>query len=731
MMFEMDRLLTRSVRLAAVAGALAGPTVVAAQEIGPQQVGILYALQDPQYAICVNEALWCAGDFTEVRTFDVAAETPTLDDLDGLKAVMVYADVGFADPVALGDLLAAYVEKGGGLVLNVGPLCTGPTAISGRLVTQNLMPVTRGTWSAPGGSLTIEPLLEHAYLPGPIEGHYSMYGVNRFNGGASIMCGGIDPVPQAYTVARWSNGEEAVVALEPPDPSYGRVIAVNFFPVNESCDPSFWSGDGDRLMSQPLLWAMNHAKPPDTMYNTDITQDLNCNLIDAADEHTLPIEVDSECQNNLDDNGDPIDNADYYFGFYAHGCEYFMEPYDQDGDLLGGGTLQIMPQGAQHPESIIALCDNCAEDYNPDQADMDGDGMGDLCDNCPYVFQMMPDNSDSDCHGDACDNCMRVSNPDQTDSDGDGIGDACDNCPFVPNPDQADCDRDGVGDACDNCGNPSDGFCGTEFAPNPNQLDSDGDGRGDTCDNCPFVFQEADEFDDDDEDGIGNMCDNCPTLETEITLDSDGDGIGDECDNCRFVFNPDQRDSDLDGFGDACDNCVLRSNRDQSDRDEDGVGDACDICPDAFDPSQADQDGDGLGDACDNCPLVPNKNQADYDNDGFGDACDFCRDEPSFEEVTDENGETILVPNNLDSDGDFIGDICDNCPYAANPQQMDTDGDGIGDACDLLGIRGGGDVVDDFIRRDAGGCSTIPAAPTGLLWLAALVGVARRRRNAA
>lgn len=59
--------------------------------------------------------------------------------------------------------------------------------------------------------------------------------------------------------------------------------------------------------------------------------------------------------------------------------------------------------------------DNCPETYNPDQADMDGDTIGDVCD---------PDR-DGDGIANDTDNCPDVSNPDQLDSNGDGTGDAC------------------------------------------------------------------------------------------------------------------------------------------------------------------------------------------------------------------------------------------------------------------------------------------------------------------
>jgi hypothetical protein len=56
------------------------------------------------------------------------------------------------------------------------------------------------------------------------------------------------------------------------------------------------------------------------------------------------------------------------------------------------------------------------------------------------------------------DNCPNDPNPDQADGDGDNVGDVCDLCPEFPNTDQADADHDGIGDACQ-CHDPEPGRC--------------------------------------------------------------------------------------------------------------------------------------------------------------------------------------------------------------------------------------------------------------------------------
>ena len=247
---------------------------------------------------------------------------------------------------------------------------------------------------------------------------------------------------------------------------------------------------------------------------------------------------------------------------------------------------------ADFGSAVIPLCGRGAEDT-------DGDGVADTSDNCPGVSNSEQANVDGDLLGDACDTV------DNRDGDADGISDANDNCPDAANADQDDADGDDIGDDCDSQDNGDVDGDGVQNhvdncvdTANTDQADGNGDGIGDACDG--------------DGDRVANTRDNCPAAANADQADVDGDGAGDACDTY------DDRDSDGDSVKNGSDNCVAAANEDQLDTDLDSAGDACDSVNDL----DVDTDRDGVDNDVDNCADIANADQVDTDDDGQGDSCD-------------------------------------------------------------------------------------------------------------
>ncbi|MEQ1501126.1 MAG: thrombospondin type 3 repeat-containing protein [Myxococcota bacterium] len=692
--------------------AVAGGAWVLSVPAAAQTVGIFAALQDPGQMQGVKEFLMCTGEFESAEVFDLAASTPVLADLKQFHAVLVWSDVPMRNADQFGDVLAQYVDEGSGAVLAVGAY-SAATGIGGRFSDEGRIPVATGPVVDGGNNLAIAPRSGYAWLPG-VEGHFTTRGVNLFDGGTGSLQVATTALAPSEVTLQWSNTVPAVILREADPVDAGRVAVANLLPPSDATDPDGWvsTTDGDHLLSNLLLWVMDYQRPVGTCTNTWVVQDLDCDTIDVSREPQVDISR-PDCAANIDPNtGAPYPSDDYYYDYASFYCEYPTTDLDADGDLLAAGTIDIENDDGIVTGSVALACDNCGDDFNPDQTDLDCDAVGDVCDNCLYVQNTDQDNTcpetqqdDGDCFGNACDNCDCIANPDQRDEDHDEVGDACDNCVLAFNPDQLDSDVDPYtgepdywGDVCDNC----------PAVWNPGQGDRDLDVIGDACDNCPDVYN-PDQADSD-YDGIGDACDLCPDLaSTPEEPDRDGDFVGDLCDNCEADPNPDQTDVDLDLVGDVCDNCVTYSNVEQEDEDEDLVGDTCDVCPRTADPEQNDRDLDGVGDVCDGCPDAYDSTFEDWDDDGFTDICDLCL--------------FVASESNGDGDGDLIGDACDNCPGVVNPLQQDEDGDFVGDACDAYVLRGGGQVTD--------GCSTIGARPPlGAVGaaLALLLAAAGRRR---
>lgn len=146
--------------------------------------------------------------------------------------------------------------------------------------------------------------------------------------------------------------------------------------------------------------------------NTDTNFTLPIDAAAAVGPHTMRLKA-------IDTTGSPADINDP--------CA------DSQWGEVEDYTVNILPTCVGNGTDT----DGDGEDDNCDEDD-DNDGILDVDDNCPLTANDDQADDDGDGIGNVCD-----------DSDGDGILDMNDNCPNDANPDQADVDLDGIGDVCD------------------------------------------------------------------------------------------------------------------------------------------------------------------------------------------------------------------------------------------------------------------------------------------
>jgi len=380
-------------------------------------------------------------------------------------------------------------------------------------------------------------------------------------------------------------------------------------------------------------------------------------------------------------------------------------------------VVRIDPHFDTDADGIYDADDNCILIPNSDQANLDGDNLGDVCDedddndsildaedSCPMGETGWSSRSFTDLDGDGC-----RDDGEDLDDDDDGVCDglsADSNCvvstveydlcsasslSFESNL-QTDNDGDGCEDASEDNDDDNDGFfdvvddCSLTSGTSTEQLigcvDLDGDGFADTIDTFPsdgsqWVDTDGDGFGDEVMGTDGDYCPDTPgtsTIDRIGCVDSDGDGYSDPDNSWTAGLG-----------GDAFPNDETQ----HFDGDGDGYGDnqngnQPDFCPGVFGTSNKDlfgcrdSDGDGWSDVADQFNN-DNTQWFDQDGDGYGDEIngnlpDSCPD--VF------GNSTIQRYGCLDSDGDGLDDELDAFPNDST-ETVDSDGDGVGDNSDV------------------------------------------------
>jgi len=178
-----------------------------------------------------------------VDVFNARLRSPTYATLSKYNAILFFSYHGFNQNV-LGDLLAQYVDNGGGVVIGTYSNCGRGNRLEGRWCVGGYDPIALGSTSRVNSLTMAKSDANH-----PI-----MRGVRTFSGGVQSSHGDGNAHPGAKVIAEWSNGRPLVVEYSK---FAGTIVGLNFYPPSGDAAEGCWDplSDGRTLISNALCYA--------------------------------------------------------------------------------------------------------------------------------------------------------------------------------------------------------------------------------------------------------------------------------------------------------------------------------------------------------------------------------------------------------------------------------------------------------------------------------------------
>lgn len=178
----------------------------------------------------IKDALLSFPDIQQVDIFDAYSATPTLNEILPYHTIIAMNNTPYADPVAIGNVLADYVDAGRGLILTVATFASG-WEIKGRLLDDGYFPFNIGYGPVGAATLgTFDP--DHPIMQGVTTAYGDLLADVTVANGAEL-------------VASWNTGWPLVATKGK------NVAAVNIYVT----EPGFWTGDIPLILHNAAFWA--------------------------------------------------------------------------------------------------------------------------------------------------------------------------------------------------------------------------------------------------------------------------------------------------------------------------------------------------------------------------------------------------------------------------------------------------------------------------------------------
>jgi len=171
-------------------------------------------------------------DLGTVNYFDARVGTPSLSQLQHYDVVVTWSNYVYYDPVAMGDVLADYVDTGGKVLTMMFAMGSHGWQMQGRFADEGYSPIT-------GGTIDFSIAELGSYDPG----HFLMRGVSAVSDYYRLQ--DTQLTPGSRWVARWTDGDLLAAVKE-----CGKVAAI----AGYIGDYKLWTGDMYTLVHNAIQW---------------------------------------------------------------------------------------------------------------------------------------------------------------------------------------------------------------------------------------------------------------------------------------------------------------------------------------------------------------------------------------------------------------------------------------------------------------------------------------------
>ncbi|KAJ6247609.1 pep-cterm sorting domain-containing protein [Anaeramoeba flamelloides] len=205
-----------------------------------------------------------SGGFGNVEQINCSKATPTYEDICKFDCIFIYSTIKpFNDSLTLGNILADYVDDGGGLVVSSyrtmikNPFKWKNSTLAGRIMSPGYLPCKTGKLVSLKRARLGEIVHKENLIINDIE---------NFDGGTKsyriLTKFYLDSETQGQLIAKWSDGIPLIAWKRKTQAGSGTVVFLNFQPVSGNCYKergkySHWLNvDGRKIISNSVRWTL-------------------------------------------------------------------------------------------------------------------------------------------------------------------------------------------------------------------------------------------------------------------------------------------------------------------------------------------------------------------------------------------------------------------------------------------------------------------------------------------